>query len=67
MDLDMALGRSPGLDDTMASGGSTGHSNCHDIVLGYKHGLGLDVSLVPGGSPDPWHVLQWYHELRHAP
>lgn len=70
LDLDMTLGRSPGPDDTTAPDDitalGTGHSDWHDIVLGCQHGPGLDVTLAPGGSPDPCHVLQWYQESQTA-
>lgn len=62
----MALRYSPGPDDTMAPSGSTGHSDWQDIVLGYHHGPGLNVTLVPGGSPDAWQVIQWYQEPQTA-
>ena len=51
MNPDMVLGSSLGMDVTMATAGSIGHSDRYsspnNVVLRYQHG--------PGGGPDPWH------------
>lgn len=52
MDLDMALGRSSGPDNTMAPGGSAGHSDWHGPVAAWP----FDTNMATGCSPDVWHT-----------
>lgn len=49
---DRILGNSPGLDDAMAPGGSTGHSDwCGSgDSMDSQYSLGLDVTLATGGN-----------------
>lgn len=56
----MALSSSPGFDVAVDQGSSTGHSDWHG-----PHGdMPSNTSMLPDGSPYPWHQygLWWYQE-----
>ncbi|MEJ1275161.1 hypothetical protein NN561_006056 [Cricetulus griseus] len=54
MKLDMVLGSSLGLDDTMALGGSTGHSDLHGLCCGMAPRLQQSCRLWPRSQAFLW-------------